>query len=397
MLIFEAYPVFSGAQRVTLNFCKVLKSNGFNITLLLADDRNGNHREKFSSVADEIILLNTSDKLTRYGNSDQWFKLSGLYTSLFKGLFPFYRQCFAIFKKHKFDYYYFCDPRGAVMMLFPSLFFKGKKICYLQSKNKLNQKLARLLYLTFTDHLLCPSTDVLESLLPSSKKQVLNYGIDFAQYSDLDPLPVKKELEALLPAGYEGRTKLLYGGLIRPHKGVHHLIYAIKYLKEKLTEREMPVVFLLGEPKGAAECTFQSTLLSYAKENNIDQYIYWLGWKDNVLEWMINCNYFIFPTIDKEKCDFEGFDAVIESSEGSPVVLIESSLCGLFTLASKVTGVNETITENQNGRMYDPNIPGALSEALLKIMYDKPAFVGFPHRERFSPETFANKILALFK
>ena len=60
ILIFESYPFFSGAQRVSLNFCKVLKANGMHLTLLLADDSNGVHTEKFDSVVDEIIILNTN-------------------------------------------------------------------------------------------------------------------------------------------------------------------------------------------------------------------------------------------------------------------------------------------------------------------------------------------------
>jgi len=397
ILIFESYPFFSGAQRVSLNFCKVLKANGMHLTLLLADDSNGVHTEKFDSVVDEIIILNTNNSLTQYGNAERWFKASNFFSSVIKGLVPFYKQCFKVFSKGKYDAYYFCDPRGAVMM-FPSAFFKGKKICYLQGKNKLSPRFAKMVYLTYTDYLLCPSTDVLESLPPSNKKIVLNYGIDFSQYADINPIPVGNEIKKRLDERNNGnKTKLLYAGLIRPQKGVHHLIYAMKTIADAISKAEMPVLFILGEPKNDAESKFKEYLISFIKEHNLQNYIYWLGWKDNVIEWMKNTDYFIFPTIDREECDFEGFDKIIESSEGSPVVLIESSLCGLYTLASKVTGVNETISNGHNGIMYNPNVANDLSDNMLRIIKEKPQFIDFPNRERFSPETFSNKIMRLFE
>lgn len=396
VLVFEAYPVFSGSQRVSLNFCKVLHSNGYHVTLLLADDSKGLLRQNFEPFVHDIVLIKTHSKLTRYGSSDRWFKASTFLGTFFTALLPFYVSCMKIFAKGKFDYFYYCDLRGSVMMLVPTMFFKGKTICYLQGKNTLGPKFARNIYLRFVDNLLCPSTDVLESLPPSPKKSVLNYGIDFSQYIDINPTHVKAEIEKLLPVDMHNRTKLLCAGLVRPEKGAHHLIYAFKDIKATLPESEIPVLFLLGEPRSDAEKAFKAKLVEFSVANGLERYIYWLGWKNNVLEWMKNVDYFIFPTIDKEENNFEGFDKVIQSSEGSPVVLIESSLSGLFSLSSKVTGVNETITDNHNGIMYDPNIKGELSKKLIGVLKEKPKFVDFPSRERFSLATFSNKILNLF-
>lgn len=397
VVLFESYPFFSGAQRVSLNFCKVLKENNLHVTLLLADDPQHIHRDMFGPFVDNVIVMKTNEKLTRYGNFNQWFNPVNFISTFFTGLLPFYKECYQIFKNNKFDYLYFCDPRGAVMMFFPSLFFKGVKICYLQGKNKLGAKLAKMLYLTVTDHLLCPSTDVLESLPNSSKKMVLHYGVDISQYGEINPLPVKDEIEKLLDNQDVKRLKMLFAGLIRPHKGVHHLINSMIKLKNTVSAHEMPVLFILGNPKNEIETKFMQHLKEVCDNEGVSKYIYWLGWKDNVLEWMKNCDYFIFPTIDKEECNFEGFDSVIESSEGSPVVLIESSLCGLYTIASKVTGVNETITNNHNGVMYNPNEKAGLFDKMLMVVKEKPQFIDFPTRELFSPKTFANKIMTLFK
>ncbi|WP_421827545.1 glycosyltransferase [Larkinella sp.] len=396
VLFFEAYPFFSGAQRVSLNLCKILKRNNYHITLLLADDSKNEISKNFSPYVDEIIKLKTSERLLSYGNFGQWFRLSVIFETLFTGLFPFYWSCIKIFTKGKFDFFYFCDPRGAVMLKIPLLFFRGKKIMYLQSKNRVSPFLSKLLFFSFIDHVISPSIDVQNSLPDSRKKSVINYGIDFSQYESVDSGNVKIELQNLLGESYQNRTKLLYAGLIKPQKGLHHLIYALNCLKSSIPEADLPIIIILGNPSNDAEVNFKNELLEFSVKHNLNQYIHWMGWQSNVLEWMKNVDYFIFPTIDKEMSTFSGYDGVIESTEGSPVVLIESSVCGLFSIASRVTGVTETIIEKVNGITYDPNKSDSLYEALKYISIEKPKFLGFPNKQKFTLESFSNKFLELF-
>ncbi len=395
ILVFEAYPVFSGAQRVSLNFCKALKAENKHITLLLADDAKNSISDNFRDYVDEIKILKTHRSLLKYGNSDNWFNPLNFVKSFIVGLLPFYFQCISFLKKGKFDVLYFCDPRGAVMILIPSIFFSMKKIMYLQSKNKLNPTLSKYLFLTFTDFVVCPSNDVLKSLPDSDRKRVINYGIDFSQYKNISKEKVALEIQQLILPEDSDRPKLLFAGLIKPQKGVHHLIYALKELSEKISSDKMPIVFIVGVTKTEAEDNYKSELIAYSKKYNIDKYIYWMGWRDDVLSWMKNSNYFIFPTINRETCTFPGFDKVIESTEGSPVVLIESSLCETFTIAARVTGVTDTITEGVNGLTYNPDNLNELPLLLERLITEKPKFQGFPNREYFSPKTFSEKFLAL--
>ncbi|MEA5139283.1 glycosyltransferase [Arcicella rigui] len=395
ILVFEAYPVFSGAQRVSLNLCKVLKENEYDTTLLIADDSNNSISSNFKQHVDNIVLLNTSDRLMMYGNAEKWFTPLHFIKSFLFGLLPLYWQCIKFLFKEKFDVIYFCDPRGAVMILFPAILFRSKKIMYLQSKNKLNPLLSKFLFLTFTDYVVCPSIDVLNSLPESNKKKVINYGIDFTQYSHIDSQKIQSEIELLIPKEQVSRTRFLFAGLIKPQKGVHHLIYALNNLKDKVSSEDFPITFIVGIAKTPAEIVYRTQLINFTKENKIDQYIYWIGWRDDVLSWMKSVDYFIFPTINKEECNFEGFDRIIESTEGSPVVLIESSLCETYTIASKVTGVADTITENMNGNTYNPDNTTELTDCLYSVLTEKKRFKGFPNREQFSPTTFANKFLSL--
>lgn len=395
--MFEAYPFFSGAQRVTLNLCRALRQKEFHITLLMADDSMGAIRKNFEMHVDEIVEFTPSKRLSAYGNSENWFKLGNFIMSFFFGLVPFFWKCFKFFLTNKFDAIYFCDPRGAVMILVPSLLSRGKKIMFLQSKNKLNPILSRLLFLQFTDHVVCPSVDVLNSLPPSSKKLIINYGIDFSQYKSDNSEKVRQEVKLLSKVDNDNkRAKLLFAGLIKPQKGLHHLIYSLGALKGELPEDEFPLLFILGQAKTPAEINYRDELARFCVQTSIDKYIFWLGWRDNVVDWMRIVDYFVFPTIDRERCKFPGFDNVIESTEGSPVVLIESSLTNLFSIASDVTGVKDTITEMKNGTIYNPNNPDELKNKIKFVLHSKAAFVDFPNKNNFAVDTFAEKFYEIF-
>lgn len=399
-LVFEAYPFFSGAQKINLNLCKVLKANNYTITLLIADNQFGILEEKFRDFVDEIVIAPTDKRLTQYGNSKQWFSVINFIRSILFGVIPFYVFCIKLFLKKKFDYFYFCDPRGATMIAPPAFFFRGKKIVYLQSKNRLGKFLATFIYQLLNNEVVCASSDVADSLPFSKKKSVINYGVDYTQYGEIYTDTVQAEIEFCLAKrnlNKNNRAVLLYAGLMKPQKGVHHLIYALSKLKNVMPEKDLPILFMLGESKTEAEHNYIQNLQQFLQENNVSHYVFWMGFKNNILEWMQSANYLIFPTIDKENCFFQGFEAVIESTEGSPTVLIEASICNLFSIAANVTGVEEIITNNENGLKYNPNNKEELFNLLKDVLKDKPSFKTFPNKDLFSADTFASKFLSVFK
>ncbi|SEO26869.1 Glycosyltransferase involved in cell wall bisynthesis [Mucilaginibacter gossypiicola] len=391
VLVFEAYPFFSGSQRITLNVCRILKKNGFHVTLLLVDDRFGSLRKNFEPVVDEIELINASEHLLTYGDEDSWFSKKKFFKSVFGGLLPFYFNCLKQINSKKYDFLYCCDPRGATMMLLSAKLFRKKSILHFHGKNRLPNKLAKLFLNTF-DTVACVSGDVARSLPEAGNKVVIYNGIDFSQYSNVDLSAVRNEV------GHESvntAVKFLYVGLLRPHKGLHHLIHAFAKLKKERPDQDF-VLYVLGAAKTQAEENFKKILSDFSEKNSITKNIHWLGWKDNVLAWMNYADYFVFPSIDKEDNTFEGFGAKIESTEGLPTVLIESSICKLYSIASTVTGVSEIITPGKNGELYNSNEPDALYNSLNTVLSDLPKFKDFETGENFHLSTFENKILSLF-
>lgn len=396
ILVFEAYPFFSGSQRITLNVCNILKKEGHLVTLLLADDRYGNIKNNFEGYVEEIQYLKVYEGLLKYGDEDSWFSTRIVFKSIFFGLLPLYIRCLKLINMKNYDYLYCCDPRGATMMLMSALLFRKTAILHFHGKNRLPTFLSKI-FLKIFNKTICVSQDVFDSLPISSNKVVIYNGIDFAQYQELDIVEVSKEAEFLAGSLSKEVRKFLYAGLLRPHKGVHHLIFAFKHLVKNKSLKIKPVLFLCGAAKTPSEEAFRDFLIQYCKENDLEKNIFWLGWKNNVLAWMQYADFFVFPTVQEETNNFDGFGKIIESTEGLPTVLIESSLCGLYNIAAEVTGVKEIISNGINGTVYSNNDDDSLYQSLLFANNSRRQFTGFPKSEHFSLTRFENHIISLFK
>jgi len=393
-LIFEAYPIFSGSQRITLNVCKILRKKGYSVTLLLADDRFGNIKRHFEDHVDEIKYIKSHPVLLKYGDEDSWFKSSNFLKSVFLGLIPFYLRSIKLISSSKYDYLYCCDPRGATMMLAATILFRKTSILHFHGKNRLPGFLSKLFLKVFT-YVPCVSKDVADSLPPSDNKSVVYNGIDFEQYEDVKVDAVQKEMEELV-GDRANKTVFLYAGLFRPHKGIHHLVYAFSRLLKDSSEIIKPVLLICGAGKTPEEIGMMDNLKQYCIEHGVDQNIIWAGWRSNILAWMKYADYFVFPTINREENKFPGFGAFVESTEGLPTVLIESSICGLYSIAANVTGVKEIVSDSHNGITFEPGEKDLL-EKLQWVLKNRPSYVDFPNRDNFSLTTFKDRIDSLFK
>lgn len=396
ILVFEAYPFFSGSQRITLNVCKLLKTQGHEVTLLLADDQYGSLQKNFGEHVFKIQHIATYKGLKNYGDEDSWFTKKRFLKSIVLGLLPFYLKSIWFINTKKYDYLYCCDPRGATMMLASALFFEKTSLLHFHGKNRLPNWLSKT-FLSVFSKIICVSQDVLESLPLSNKKTVVYNGINFSQYGAVDFSAVSQEAEALSSLATDKMKVFLYAGLLRPHKGVHHLIYAFERLLQSNELTTTPVLFLCGAAKTPAEEKFRDFLMDYCKEKGLENNVFWLGWKNNILAWMRYADYFVFPTIDQETNSFMGFGKEIASSEGLPTVLIESSLCHLFNIAAKATGVQEIISSNQNGICYSNQETDGLYESLVFALENALHYKKFPNADYFSLPTFENKITSLFR
>jgi glycosyltransferase involved in cell wall biosynthesis len=71
---------------------------------------------------------------------------------------------------------------------------------------------------------------------------------------------------------------------------------------------------------------------------------------------------------------YDSLDVLVVPSlwpENSPLVIHEAFLRGVAVVAARIGGIPGLVTEGVNGLLYDPFDPGALAEALQRLVDDR--------------------------
>ena len=93
-------------------------------------------------------------------------------------------------------------------------------------------------------------------------------------------------------------------------------------------------------------------LKSYVKDNGLDEFVCFLGYKKNIEEYTRCC------------------DIVISASyrEGLPLNIVEGMMCGKTIVASNNRGHRELIQNDVNGYIFELNNPESLYNTLEKAL-----------------------------
>ena len=73
---------------------------------------------------------------------------------------------------------------------------------------------------------------------------------------------------------------------------------------------------------------------------------------ERIPEYMANCDLFVLPS----------------RAEGFPIVLIEAGAAGLPVVTTTLGGVKELMTHEKNGLLVEPDNPGALADAMARVL-----------------------------
>ena len=96
-------------------------------------------------------------------------------------------------------------------------------------------------------------------------------------------------------------------------------------------------------------------LKELALQYDINEYIYFLGVRKDVLELMRKAFIFVLPS------RWEGFG----------LVLLEAMSVGVPIIATKVGGIPEVIEDGKDGILVEPENPEELSNAILRLLDNK--------------------------
>lgn len=201
---------------------------------------------------------------------------------------------------------------------------------------------------SFIHHYVCVSNRVRSSLsaltlVPQSYFKVIPNGVDTGRFR---PRP---ELRSQIRNEFGvGEGVFLLGTVARfsAQKGHVYLIEACRDLRLKKLAIQL---WLIGRGE------LQEELEKNVKEMGLSETVKFLG-PSNSIEMMLPAlDCFVLPSL----------------WEGMPISLLEAMACGIPVVATQTSGVDELVTNLENGLMVRVKDSKALSEAVSLLMHDK--------------------------
>lgn len=185
------------------------------------------------------------------------------------------------------------------------------------------------------------------------KKYFLNYmntkpnmttiiynGVDTAHFKPRKTNLLKRELGL-------GDNDILIGciGNIRPPKGYDILLRAAAQVKDVRKDCKFVIA---GEGSGA----LYDELLNLKKELNLQDTVFFLGFRDDPEFLLNNFDIFLLPS----------------TSEGFSISTIEAMACMKPVIATMSGGPEEIIRHNKNGILISPEKPSDITDALIHLL-----------------------------
>lgn len=176
----------------------------------------------------------------------------------------------------------------------------------------------------------------------------------------------------------DGKTHILYLGLITKAKGIYDLLDVIRKHKAEL---ENKTTLHIG---GNGETT---TLQNIIKEHSLSQIVKFEGWVsgDKKVELLSNTDVFILPSY----------------TEGLPISILEAMSYCLPVITTPVGGIPEVIENGENGLLFVPGNKEALYKAIDKLATDKElrkemGEISYQKVQPHFPENVSNKLEEIY-
>ncbi|MGD0886018.1 MAG: glycosyltransferase [Thermodesulfovibrionales bacterium] len=183
--------------------------------------------------------------------------------------------------------------------------------------------------------------DLIRSGIDRSRIVTIQNAVN-GEYSDESAMRNRREKRNLLNlsdkdfvAGYVGR--------LSEEKGIKYLVEAISMLS---TYEEIPLkLLIIGEgPK-------RKDLEDFAKEKNLEQRVFFIGFQSDVENWLPAMDVFVLPSL----------------TEGTPMSLLEAMAYGIPVVASAVGGVPQVIDSGQDGMIVAPGVSREIKDAIYLL------------------------------
>jgi N-acetyl-alpha-D-glucosaminyl L-malate synthase BshA len=220
------------------------------------------------------------------------------------------------------------------------LYGRGSDVYY-SSNNPFEKKITKeILYrsssiIVLTNHM----KDYIEKII-TKPIYVIPNGIDLKRYENLI-----KGNKYNKNYNKNNKRKIIFVGRLHQIKGVEYLIKSMAEIKEKFFNCELIIVGDGPEKKKLEKLT---------NIHNLNNHVRFVGRKSNMdaIKLISDSDIFVLPSL----------------SEGFPLAILESMICGVPIIASNVTGINEIIKDGINGLLCEPKNNFDLSKKILILL-----------------------------
>jgi glycosyltransferase involved in cell wall biosynthesis len=153
---------------------------------------------------------------------------------------------------------------------------------------------------------------------------------------------------------------------VTPFKGQHHLLDAVARLKQQGMKSG---IFMCVGKVAATDAEYEAWLWQRIKEARLDNFVF-TGWQRDPFEFYAQADLTVLPSIETESLVVGGRRLAVRGNEGFPRTHLESMSLGLPVIGTDIAGVREQIVDGLTGFVVPPAAPGALADALGRLMRD---------------------------
>ncbi len=149
----------------------------------------------------------------------------------------------------------------------------------------------------------------------------------------------------------DNKFTFLFVGKLIEKKGLDSLIHASKILKDK--NLDFNLVIVGGGP-------LEQSLRYLSGSLGLMQYIKFMGWvkNDSLPDIYSASDVLVVPSIFDKKGE----------TEGLPVVIVEAMACGIPVIGSRISGIPEIVSDNENGMLFSPGEANELAQKMYEMM-----------------------------
>ncbi|MEL7672201.1 MAG: glycosyltransferase family 4 protein [Chloroflexota bacterium] len=179
--------------------------------------------------------------------------------------------------------------------------------------------------------------------LPGADPIVIRNGVDAARFQAPQPDP-----------GKQGPTVLASGG-VKARKGTHLLVEAFAQVRAAMPDARLIVTGRADEPE------YLARVEALIARHGLGDRVRLAGMisEAELLGWYHHADVFALPSLNVGG-KFEGFG----------LVFLEASAAGLPVIGTRGSGVEEAVIDGETGLLVPQDDPGALAEAILRLLRD---------------------------